>query len=1235
MKKNLLIIFMYLVGLFNAVNAQNVVTVGVYDEEIDYSPINTYYDYTISMQIYTADELFLDSCRINQIAFYQTSENDYLRNIEVYMLNTEYSSFEGYADWLNIQESDKVFDDTIQLEEGWVKIPFDAPFTYSGDNILLCVVDKTGDYLEHSYFAAYDVDEDQAMTDYRDGTPYASMNLDNFDIIDGTKNYIQIFYEPLIMPAVPVLTAEALLDSTIIIEWNKDKNAEYYNLYEGAELLASLEETEFVVEDLELGEEYCFTVTAVNSIGETEPSNQACATVMEILPPKAPVVEAYATSDTEITLEWDEVRNAQYYIVYKGSEELETVTETMFLDEGLTSLTDYCYTVVAGNDSGESEYSEWACATTEAAFDTIVADIEDEDDLDTGMWPLITDEYYACTQQIYTAEELGLDECEITKIGFYQTSENFYTRELEIYMVNTDKESFDSEEDFVNMKESDKVFEGKYTIDTAWFEIPLDNTFVYEGKNILLCVIDHTGHDYSSTDVLIYSADTTTALVKVAWAYPFDPSDLNGNVGVLLYAKNVIKLYYDEVRVCAAPVVTAEALIDETIILEWDKVKGAKSYEVYQGTEKIAEIDATEYIVDGLEIGEEYCFTVVAVNDAGESEHSDEACATVMDLLPLEAPVVEAEVAGTEITLTWDAVRNAEKYLVYYESVQLAEVTETTFTLGGFESLTEYCFYVVAVNRFDNEPSEWVCVTTETGNVKIVAENNFKVPGLPIKTYYNYSISQQIYTAEQLGLEENGEISAISFYQYTNNKYTRDIEIYMLNTDKESFEDEIDWVNVTDDDLVFQGEYTLNKAWCKFDLDNSFTYTGGNVLLCVVDNTGYYEEESYFAVDSTEAYQAIWFYTDDFEIDVDTLIEYERGDYLEPCVNHIKLYYELAFEAALEAPELEAEATSHTEIALTWNEVEGAENYDVYYYNLKIATTETTEYVVEDLEPLTEYCFSVVAVNEDGASEHSDEVCAETLDLPITAPVVTAEATSDTTIVLTWGTIANAEFYCVYQGEDSIAGVTDTVYTVVGLEADTEYCFTVMAVRGSQMELSEEVCAKTLDLPITAPVVTAEATSDTTIVLTWGTIANAEFYCVYQGEDSIAGVTDTVYTVVGLEADTEYCFTVMAVRGSQMELSEEVCAKTLAVTQPEEPGDGVEETVYVFNIYPNPASDRVVIETEATIEEVTIYTITGVMVYSEVDFNDNTINVSDFANGVYVMKVRTDNGESFQRFIKK
>ena len=153
--------------------------------------------------------------------------------------------------------------------------------------------------------------------------------------------------------------------------------------------------------------------------------------------------------------------------------------------------------------------------------------------------------------------------------------------------------------------------------------------------------------------------------------------------------------------------------------------------------------------------------------------------------------------------------------------------------------------------------------------------------------------------------------------------------------------------------------------------------------------------------------------------------------------------------------------------------------------------------------------------------------------------------------------------------------------------------------------------------------------------MTWGAVEGALSYNVYQGADSIANVTDTTYTVTGLTANTEYTFTVKAVNEvGKSEASNEAKAKTLEAT-PEEPGEGIAENAAAFNIYPNPASDRVVIETEATIEEVTIYTITGVMVYSEVDFNDNTVNVSDFANGVYVMKVRTDNGESFQRFIKK
>ena len=73
-----------------------------------------------------------------------------------------------------------------------------------------------------------------------------------------------------------------------------------------------------------------------------------------------------------------------------------------------------------------------------------------------------------------------------------------------------------------------------------------------------------------------------------------------------------------------------------------------------------------------------------------------------------------------------------------------------------------------------------------------------------------------------------------------------------------------------------------------------------------------------------------------------------------------------------------------------------------------------------------------------------------------------------------------------------------------------------------------------------------------------------------------------------------------------------------------------------FNIYPNPANDVINIEAEFDVEEVTIYNITGVMVYNEqCTMNNVQLNVSDLNSGVYFVKVVTNNGETVKRFIKK
>ena len=73
-------------------------------------------------------------------------------------------------------------------------------------------------------------------------------------------------------------------------------------------------------------------------------------------------------------------------------------------------------------------------------------------------------------------------------------------------------------------------------------------------------------------------------------------------------------------------------------------------------------------------------------------------------------------------------------------------------------------------------------------------------------------------------------------------------------------------------------------------------------------------------------------------------------------------------------------------------------------------------------------------------------------------------------------------------------------------------------------------------------------------------------------------------------------------------------------------------------IYPNPANDKVFIETEVEIEEVVVYTITGVIVGQQTTVNGQqtlSINVSDLSKGVYFVNVKTSTGSVVKKIIKQ
>lgn len=78
----------------------------------------------------------------------------------------------------------------------------------------------------------------------------------------------------------------------------------------------------------------------------------------------------------------------------------------------------------------------------------------------------------------------------------------------------------------------------------------------------------------------------------------------------------------------------------------------------------------------------------------------------------------------------------------------------------------------------------------------------------------------------------------------------------------------------------------------------------------------------------------------------------------------------------------------------------------------------------------------------------------------------------------------------------------------------------------------------------------------------------------------------------------------------------------------------LEENDVTFNVYPNPANDMINIEAQ-DIELVELYDIYGRMLYSE-DINDNTsIDISDFAEGIYFIKIYSEGKNSVKKIIKK
>lgn len=160
-----------------------------------YIPGYTLYDYAISQQIYTADEIGVAGT-IETLTMWLKNNSSYARNINVYMTEVEATEFASTTDWVSMSAADMVASFTIENAYNApieFAIPLNTPFEYSGTgNLVICFQDVTGSWSSGLGGVVMDAAGNQAIYAYRDGTVYDPSNPGVNGTLIAKKNVIRL-----------------------------------------------------------------------------------------------------------------------------------------------------------------------------------------------------------------------------------------------------------------------------------------------------------------------------------------------------------------------------------------------------------------------------------------------------------------------------------------------------------------------------------------------------------------------------------------------------------------------------------------------------------------------------------------------------------------------------------------------------------------------------------------------------------------------------------------------------------------------------------------------------------------------------------------------------------------------------------------------------------------------------------------------------------------------------------
>ena len=206
----------------------------------------------------------------------------------------------------------------------------------------------------------------------------------------------------------------------------------------------------------------------------------------------------------------------------------------------------------------------------------------------------------------------------------------------------------------------------------------------------------------------------------------------------------------------------------------------------------------------------------------------------------------------------------------------------------------------------------------------------------PIYTPKNYSFTQQLYTAEEIGTD--GTITSIAFHWAFNGSKTFGIDVYMKHTERTYFETSNDRIPLSASDKVYTGTINPDQdGWITITLDEPFEYDGSSNLVIAVHRTS--GSPGFNDLDSNWNVIGTWYYTSTSDYKMlymgDDQSQYVSLSpaYMTPSYNRPNIQIEIGSSTTTcKAPKNFATSNvTNNSATLTWTAgSEDQSNWDVY-----------------------------------------------------------------------------------------------------------------------------------------------------------------------------------------------------------------------------------------------------------------------------------------------------------------